>query len=101
MPTYKVLVHGRGLETRRWWIFTRRLGFYATHYVDAETVEDATARALQAVRGEPRLALTAIRAPSLTIEEVESVEGPANAWSQLGIVFYEARADAKATTPVT
>ena len=65
MQTFRVLVHGRGLVVRRWWLFRwwlfrRRLGFYATHFVEAESAEQAGARALEALRGEPRLALVAL-----------------------------------------
>jgi hypothetical protein len=93
MQTFKVLVHGRGMVVRRWWLFRRHLGFYATRFVDAESVEQAGARALEALRGEPRLALAALRAPTLAVEEVEPVDAPASTWPQPGIVFYPAGAD--------
>src|SRR5688572_14608083 len=93
MQTFKVLVHGRGLVVRRWWLFRRRLGFYATRFVDADSAEQAGARALDTLRGEPRLVVAALRAPALAVEEVDPVEGPAATWPEPGIVFYRADAE--------
>lgn len=101
MLTFKVLVHGRGLVVRHWWIFRRRYGFYITRVVDAESAEQAAERAVESVRGEPRLALAAMRAPTLTVEEVRPFEGPASAWQETGIVFYPARSEADSDVAVT
>ena len=90
VQTFKVLVHGRGLVVRSWWLFRRRLGFYATRIVDAESAEQAGARAVDTLRGEPRLVLAAVRVPTLAVEEVEAVDGPASTWPEPGIVFYPA-----------
>ena len=101
MPTYKVLVHGRGLVVRHFWIFRRRYGFYVTRVVDAENPEQAAELAIESVRGEPRLVLAAMRAPTLTVEEVKPFEGPASAWQETGIVFYPARSEPGAEVAVT
>ena len=91
MQTYKVTVHGKGMLVRHWIFLRRELGFYATRFVDAESVEAAGAQALSQLRSEPRLLLLAIRAPILAIEEVEAVTGPAATLVQPGIVFYSGR----------
>ena len=88
MQTFRVLVHGRGLIVRRWWLFRRRLGFYATRIVAAASPEEARARALESVRGEPRLALAAIQAPTLAVDEIEAVENSGAPTPTPGIVFY-------------
>ena len=101
MATFKVLVHGRGLVVRHWWIFRRRYGFYVPRVVDAENPEQAAERAIESVRGEPRLALAAMRAPTLTVEEVQPFEGPASAWQETGIVFYPGHSEPDADVAVT
>jgi hypothetical protein len=88
VPTFKVLVHGRGLVVRHWWLFKRQLGFYATRFVVADTAEAAGAEAMEAIRGEPRLALAAIRAPTLVIEGIEAVQDSSVPAREQGIVFY-------------
>ena len=93
--TFKVLVHGRGLVVRHWWIFRRRYGFYVTRVLDAEDPEQAAERAIESVRGEPRLVLAAMRAPTLTVEDVQPFEGPASAWQETGIVFYPVRSESE------
>jgi hypothetical protein len=89
MPTYRVLVHGDGLVIRRWLFWRRRLGLFVTRYVDATDEAGAAALALEQVRGEPRLALTAVRAPMLRVDEIELVDGLTPAGVAPGIVFYE------------
>jgi hypothetical protein len=91
MPTFKVLVHGRGLVVRRWWFFRRQYGFYVTRVVDADDANHAAERAIESVRGEPRLALAAMRAPTLTVDEVQPFQGPAAGWQEIGIIFYPVR----------
>jgi len=39
MQTFRVLVRGDGLVVRRWLVFRRTLGFYATRYVSAKSAE--------------------------------------------------------------
>ena len=73
MQTFRVVVHGRGMVVRRWLVFRRAVGFYATRFVEADSEAAAGARALSELRGEPRLVAAAIRAPTLTVEEVEAV----------------------------
>src|SRR5688500_1438339 len=97
MQTFKVLIHGRGLVVRRWWIFRRHLGFYVTCFVAANDAEEAQERALESVRGEPRLALAALRAPTLAAEEVTAVEGSVATWTRQGIIFYPAGVDSSPT----
>lgn len=92
MQTFKVIVHGQGLVVRRWLFFRRELGFYATRFVDAESVEAAGDRVLTELQGEPRLLMAALRFPRLTVEEVEAVEGPASTWPTPGLVYYPAGA---------
>jgi len=89
MQTFRVLVRGRGLVVRRWYFLRRALDFYATRFVDADGPEAAGVRALETLRGEPRLALAALRAPSLTVEEVDAVEARASTLPQPGIVFFQ------------
>jgi hypothetical protein len=91
MPIYRVLVHGEGLVVRRWLFWRRRLGLYATRYVDAADEVRAAKLALEQVRGEPRLAVAALTAPELRIDEVERVDGAASTTVAPGIVFYPAR----------
>jgi len=91
MPTYRVLVHGDGLVVRRWLFWRRRLGLYATRYVDAADEAHASEIALGQVRGEPRLAVAALTAPVLRIDEVERIDGAASTTVAPGIVFYPAR----------
>ena len=88
VPTFKVLVHGRRLVVRRWWLFRRRLGFYDTRFVVAENEENAAAGALESVRGEPRLALAAIRAPTLAVEAIEAIEDSSVPPHHQGLTFY-------------
>ena len=89
MSTYRVQIHGQRLVVRRWLFFRKRLGFFATRYVDAPSADVAKVEALRALRGEPRLALPALEAPQLTVEEVDLVPGPAASYPVTGIVFYE------------
>ena len=91
MQTFRVLVHGRGMVIRRWYFLRRTLDLYATRFVEAEGPEAAGAGALNALRGEPGLAIAALRAPLLTIEEVEAVEARASTLPQPGIVFFQPR----------
>jgi hypothetical protein len=88
MQTFRVLVRGRGMVIRRWFFFRRTLDLYATRFVEAEGPEAAGVGALEELRGEPRLAAAALRAPSLAIEEVEVVEARASTLPQPGIVFF-------------
>jgi len=97
MQTFRVLVHGEGMVVRRWLVLRRTVGFYATRLVEAESDAAAGDRALSELRGDPRLALAAIRAPALAVEEVEVVDGPPATWPEPGIVFYPAGAGAGAT----
>ena len=73
---------------RRWYFWRRTLDLYATRFVEADGPEAAGAAALEKLRGEPRLALTALRPPQLTVEEVEAVEARASTLPQPGIVFF-------------
>lgn len=92
MQTFRVLVHGRGMVIRRWYFWRRTLDCYATRFVEAEGPEAAGAQALKILRGEPRLAIAALHAPQLTVEEVEAIEARASTLPQPGIVFYPASA---------
>ena len=100
MPTFRVVVHGRGLVVRRWWVFRRHVGFFATEFVDAESRVAAESLALDQVRSAPRLLLAALRPPSLAIDDVQEVTGPASTCPRLGIVFYPRESEAD-DRPVT
>ena len=89
MATFRVLVHGHGLVLRRWLLFRQTVGFYATRFVEAESVDIARQRVLADLRGDPKLALSAIRPPALVVEEVEEIQAMPE-HRQLGLVFYPA-----------
>jgi hypothetical protein len=86
--TFRVLVRGERLVVRRWLIFRRTLGFYATRVVTAASREAAEQVALRELQGEPRLAIAALRAPALVVEEVEPVDADSAAAPPPGIVFF-------------
>ena len=88
MPTFRVLVHGQGMVVRRWVFLRRTFDLYATRFVEAESVEAAGTRALTELRGESKLALAAILAPTLSIDEIEAVPDRSSTLPQPGIVFY-------------
>src|SRR5262245_48385792 len=90
MAKYRVLVHGRGMEVRRWWFLRRRRGFYVTCYVEADGEAAAGEGAVAMLRGEPKLILSALKPPTLEIEEVveiPSFEG--YPYPRTGFVFYD------------
>lgn len=62
-----------------------------TSTIRAVDDEHAAALALDQVRGEPRLALAAVAAPVLRVEEIEMLDGAASTMMAPGIVFYPAR----------
>ena len=82
------MVRGEGLVVRRWLIFTRTLGFFATRFVTAASREAAEALAVRELRGEPRLAFAGVRAPRLVVEEVEAVDAENATAPTPGIVFF-------------
>lgn len=88
MPTFRVIVHGQGLVIRHAWIFRRRLGFYATRIVNAESVEQAGRRALRHFRGDPGLAFAALEAPALAVERIDRAEDHTGGHPSEQVIFY-------------
>ena len=101
MHTFRVLVRGEGLVVRRWLVFRRSLGFFATRFVTAASREAAGELALREVRAEPRLVLPALRAPLLVVEEVEPVDAESAAGPPPGVVFFPEARDLTSTSPAT
>ncbi len=101
MPSYRVLVRGEGLVVRRWLLFRRTLGFFATRFVTAPSREAAGEIALRELRGEPRLTLAALRAPTLAVEEVAPADADSATWPQPGIVFFPGAPDQPSKKPAT
>lgn len=89
------------MVVRRWLVFRQTLNFFATRFVDAESREAAEEPALREVRGEPRLAVAAIRAPTLAVEEIEAVDSELSRSPAPGIVFYPAGANRGANDRAT
>src|SRR4051812_20435736 len=94
MTTFRVLVHGKGMIVRRWFVFRRTLDLYATRFVEADDPQSAGECALRELRGEARLAVAALRPPTLIVEEVEAVEAVSRPVQEPGIVFYPAESRA-------
>jgi hypothetical protein len=95
------MVRGEGLVVRRWFIFTRTLGFFATRFVTAASREAAAELAVRELRVEPRLALSAVRAPRLRVEEVEAVDAENATAPPPGIVFFPEARDQASSAPAT
>jgi hypothetical protein len=101
MLTFRVMVRGDGLVVRRWLIFRRTLGFFATRFVTATSPEAAAEAALIELRGEPHLALAGFAAPRLVVEEVEAVDAEDSAGPQPGIVFFPETRYRPSASPAT
>ena len=99
MPAYRVLVRGEGLVVRRWLIFRRTVGFYATRFVAAQSRQAAEEAALRELRGEPRLKLAARRAATLVVEEVTLLDAESMPSLQPGIVFFPQRRTSNLQAP--
>jgi hypothetical protein len=83
------------MQVRRWRVFRRTVGFYATRIVEARTAEAARLLALENVRGEPTLTLTALHPPRLAVEEIEEIDA-GHSRPQRGFVFYSGKPPDKA-----
>ena len=101
MPTYRVVVRGEGLVVRRWLLFRQTLGFFATRLVIAPSCEAAGEIALSQIRGEPRLPLAALRAPTLAVEDVAPADADTATGPQPGIVFFPGARDRPSAKPAT
>ena len=98
MPKFRVLVHGRGLVLRRFFLWRRRFGFYVTCFVEADGAAGAKQAALDIVRDDPKLILASLQPPTIDVDEVEEVSSfDGNPVSPSGFVLYPE--DHRASSP--
>lgn len=91
MPKYRVLVHGTNFSTRRFLLIQRRLAFYTTCFVEAETTDEASRAATDLVRDDPRVLLGSRTPVVLAAEEVTEIRSfDGCRLPRTGLAFYPA-----------